>query len=149
MAIAAQNNGRVRYVRAGFSLMEIMIAVMILGLVMAMVGPAVHNAYRKAQKRTTAASLKSFKNAISEYQREVRQFPTKLKDLIKKPTGAKDWDGPYIEKEEMPQDPWGQDFKYKLTPGVKHPYELYSWGPNGQGSPKNEWINVWEETPKG
>jgi general secretion pathway protein G len=151
MAITAQNNGRVRYARAGFSLMEIMIAVMILGLVMAMVGPALFNALKKSQKRTAAASLKSFKNGISEYQRETHQYPVKLKDLIKKPTGIKGWEGPYVGEEgmqEVPADPWGADFKYKLTPGAKHQYELYSWGPNGQGSPKDEWISVWEEPSK-
>ncbi len=148
MAITAQNNERVRYARAGFSLMEIMIAVMILGLVMAMVGPALNNAYKKSQKRTAAVTVRSFKNAIAEYQRETHQWPAKLKDLIKKPTGAKEWDGPYLEKEEVPQDPWGADFKYKLTPGAKHPYELHSWGPNGQGAPKEEWISVWEEPSK-
>ena len=86
MAITAQNNERVRYARAGFSLMEIMIAVMILGLVMAMVGPALNNAYKKSQKRTAAVTVRSFKNAIAEYQRETHQLPAKLKDLIKKPT---------------------------------------------------------------
>jgi general secretion pathway protein G len=147
MAIMAHKDVREKYVRAGFSLMEIMIAVMILGLVMAMVGPALNNAYKKSQKRTASASLKSFKNGISEYQRETRQYPAKLKDLIKKPAGIKDWDGPYVGGEgieEVPEDPWGQ-----LTPGAKHPYELHSWGPNGQGSPKDEWISVWEEPSKG
>lgn len=149
MEVAAHNKDTgARYVRAGFSLMEIMIAVMILGLIMAMVGPAMNNAYKKSQKRTAKVTLNSFKIGIGEYQRETHQLPTKLKDLVKKPNGVKDWDGAYVEKEEIPQDPWGQDFKYKLTPNTKHPYELYSWGPNGQGSPKDEWISVWEEASK-
>jgi general secretion pathway protein G len=147
MAISAHKDARVRYTRSGFSLMEIMIAVMILGLIMAMVGPAVNNAYKKAQKRTAKSSIVSFKKAIDEYQREVQQLPTKLKDLIQKPReerAAKRWEGPYIEKGEVPQDPWGENFVYKLTPGGKKPYELYSYGPNKKGSPKEEWISVWD-----
>ncbi len=148
MTTMAQKDTRARYARPGFSLMEIMIAVMILGLVMGMVVPALNNAYKKSQKRTAAASLRGFKSAIAEYQRETHQLPAKLKDLIKKPANVTGWEGPYIEKDEVPVDPWGQDFKYKITQGAKHPYELYSWGPNGQGAPKDEWISVWEEASK-
>jgi general secretion pathway protein G len=147
MATMTHDDARMRrYARAGFSLMEIMIAVMILGLVLAMVGPALNNAYKKSQKRTAKASMAGFKTAISEYQREVRQLPVKLDDLIRKPKGeVKGWEGPYLEKETMPEDPWGAKFVYKLTPqGGKHPYELYSYGPNGKGAPKEEWISVWD-----
>jgi general secretion pathway protein G len=148
MTIAAERK-ETRYARPGFSLMEIMIAVTIMGLIMAMVVPAVNNSLKKAKKRTAVSSLRNFKNAITEYHNETHQYPTKLRDLIKKPTGLKGWEEPYLAFEEIPQDPWGQDFKYKVTQGGKHPYELYSWGPNGQGSPKDEWINVWEEPSKG
>jgi general secretion pathway protein G len=148
MITMAQKYTRARYVRSGFSLMEIMIAITILGLVMTMVIPAITNQLRKAQKRTAVASLKGFKSAIAEYHRETGQYPSKLRDLIKKPANVKDWDGPYLEKEEIPQDPWKHEFKYKVTPGAKHPYELHSWGPNDQGSPKDEWISVWEEPSK-
>jgi len=137
-----------RYARAGFSLMEIMIAVMILGLVAAMVGPAAMNAYKNAQKRTAKATMRSFKDAIGMYQMHVGQLPQTLKDLIKKPRderASKKWEGPYIEKEELPEDPWNSPFVYKLTPGAGHPYELYSRGPNGADAPKEEWISVWDE----
>ena len=137
-----------RCARAGFSLMEIMIAVTILGLVMAMVGPALNNTLKKGKIRTTKSTMRSFKDAISSYQMEVGKIPQTLKDLIKKPreeSAAKKWEGPYIEKEDIPEDPWGENFVYKLTPGSKHPYELYSRGPNGVDAPKEEWISVWDE----
>ena len=134
--------------REGFSLMEILIAVMILGLVAALVGPAAFNAYKNAQKNTAKTTLRSFKDAINMYQTHVGQLPQTLKDLIKKPRderSAKRWEGPYINKEEVPEDPWGNDFKYKITAGAKHPYDLYSRGPNGESAPKEEWISVWDE----
>lgn len=140
--------GQKRIARAGFSLMEIMIAVTILGLVMAMVGPALQNTLKKGKIRTTKSTMRSFKDAIASYQMEVGQLPQTLKDLIKKPReerAAKKWEGPYIEKEDIPEDPWGENFVYKLTPGSKHPYEMYSRGPNGAEAPKEEWISVWDE----
>src|SRR5690606_14831856 len=94
-----------RIARAGFSLMEIMIAVTILGLVMAMVGPALQNTLKKGKIRTTKSTMRSFKDAISTYQMEVGKLPQTLKDLIKKPReelAAKKWEGPYIEKEDIP-----------------------------------------------
>jgi general secretion pathway protein G len=139
-----------RYVRQGFTLMEILIAVMILGILGAMVGPALNNIYKNQQKKTCKSSLKSFKDAISMYQMHIGQLPATLKDLIKKPReerAAKKWEGPYVGDEnttEIPEDPWNGKFVYKPTPGGKHPYDLFSYGSNGKGSPKDEWISVWD-----
>jgi len=137
------------YARAGFTLMEILIAVMILGLLSALVGPAVMNIYKGQQKKAAKGSIDGFKKGISMYQMHVGALPTTLKDLIKKPKeerAAKKWEGPYVGEDltEIPEDPWGEKFAYKLTPGGKHPYELYSYGPNGKGSPKEEQISVWD-----
>lgn len=138
-----------RYARAGFSLMEIMIAVTILGIIMAMVAPALQNTLKKGKARTAKSSLKGFQSAIEQYQMDVGQLPQALKDLIKRPReerAAKKWEGPYLKNEnEIPEDPFEAPFVYKLTPGGKHPYELYSRGPNGTEAPKEEWINVWDE----
>ena len=138
-----------RYARAGFTLMEILIAVMILGLLSALVGPAVMNIYKGQQKRAAKSSLDGFKKGVSMYQMHVGALPTTLKDLIKKPKeerSAKKWEGPYVGEDltEVPEDPWGGKFVYKVTSGAKHPYELYSYGPNGKGSPKEEHISVWD-----
>jgi len=133
--------------RAGFTLMEILIAVMIIGLVGAMVGPYAVNAYKDAQKRTAKSSMRSLKDAISMYQMHLGHLPQSLKDLIKEPKDERDkkkWQK-YIEKDEVPEDPWNNSFVYKLTPGGKHPYDLYSRGSNGSDAPKEEWISVWDE----
>lgn len=145
MAITVKNS------RAGFSLMELMIVIAILGLLMGTLGPALNNAYKKAQKRTAKTTIKMIKDDISSFQKDTHQLPAKLKDLIARPRGGdervtKRWDGPYLEKDEVPEDPWDNPFVYKVAQqGSKHPYELYSYGPNGKGSPKEEWISVWDE----
>jgi general secretion pathway protein G len=153
MTTTVHYDARVKHARAGFTLMEILIAVMILGLLSAMIGPALFNVYKKQQKNATRGTLRSMKIGIERYQQEVHQLPVTLKDLIKKPKSsdervAKRWDGPYVGKEgdtDIPEDPWDGKFVYKITQGAKHPYELYSYGPNGKGSPKDQWISVWDE----
>jgi general secretion pathway protein G len=137
-----------RYVRAGFTLMEILIAVMILGLLGALVGPALNNIYKNQQKRACESGLLGIKKSIQIYKDRVLKYPESLKDLIKKPRdeqAAKRWEGPYLGEDvtEVPKDPWGEDFKYRLTPGTNKPYELFSYGPNGKGSLKEEQIDVW------
>lgn len=144
MAIALKNT------RSGFTLMELMIVIMIIGLLGGVLAPAVNNALKKAKKGTCKTLLLNLKNGIARYQGEVGQLPLTLKDLIQKPSGerTKKWDGPYYGEEgikKVPEDPWNNKFHYKVTAGGQHPYELYSDGPNGKGSPKDEHIGVWEK----
>lgn len=154
MEIAARKNSHLKYARAGFTLMEILIAVMIIGLLGAMIGPALFSVYKNQQISATQASLKGIKDGIDMYKMHTGQYPNLLKDLVKKPKSsderiAKKWRGPYVGKEgatDVPDDSFGNKLYYKLTPGGgKRPYELKSWGPNGKGSPKEEWISVWDE----
>jgi len=151
MAIAVNNNTRIKYARAGFSLMEIMIAVMILGLVAGLVGPRVMQFLEDSRIRAAQTTLKTFKNAIDMYRLDVQQLPTKLKDLIKKPAGdsAKKWKHAYLDKDEEPDDPWGVKYHYKVTSGASKPYELWSWGgEEGKSEPKEKRISVWDEKNK-
>ena len=65
--------------------------------------------------------------------------------MVEKPAGAagKKWSLPYLEK-GLPEDPWGNEFQYKVTPGGEHPYELYSFGANGPDAPSEEYIDAWK-----
>src|SRR5260370_780986 len=78
-------NKQKRYARPGFTLMEILIAVMILGLLGAMLAPALNSIYKNQQKKAAKGTLSAFKKGISMYQMHVGALPTTLKDLIKKP----------------------------------------------------------------
>lgn len=148
MAIALSKNNR-----AGFTMMELMIVIVIIGLLGGVLAPAVNNALKKARKGTAKTAVMNIKNGITRFQAELGKYPTKLKDLVVRPKSGdekvtKKWDGPYgFEEgtEDIPEDPWGEKFVYKLNqPGSKHPYELYSHGPNGKGAPKDEQIGVWD-----
>jgi hypothetical protein len=86
---------------------------------------------------------------IGLYKQHVGSYPNKITDLIKKPKcderAAKRWEGPYLESESAPEDPWKTKYHYKLNQeGSKHPYELVSYGKEGKGH-KEGYISVWDQ----
>jgi len=131
---------------SGMSIIEISVVIMIMGI---FAGLAV-GAYAwlgRAKINGTKYKLENLKNAIELYKSEGRIYPNRLEDLITKPA---DWkqgyynpEG-YVKNDSEFDDSWGERMQYKLTPTGKHKFELYSYGPNGEGSPQEEWMNVWE-----
>ena len=135
-----------RHVRPGFSLTELVVVIVIMSL-LAMVAIPTFNSYRrKAKVATTEASLKALNQAIEEYHDDIGVYPDSLDDLIHPPAdseAARHWVEPFIKARggRPPMDGYKHDFMYsKLPVGSKPPYEFYSWGPNGEGSPENEWL---------
>lgn len=131
----------------GFSLMEILIAVAIMGIFAAIVAPGFMKYMRDAKIDKTKVTLKNFEGFITMFNAHTGQLPTRLQDLIKQPTDAtisKKWRGPYLEAKEIPLDPFNNKYQYQVTPQGAHPYELFSYGPSGKGGPKEEIISVWE-----
>lgn len=139
-------HAHMRRAHAGFTLIEIMIAITVIGVLGAIIVPNVYKYVIKSKKTATNSSLKAVQAAIDQFYLDTNEYPNKLRDLIKKPADekmAKKWDGPYLKGKNTPEDGWGREFYYK-KPGEKgHPYELSSYGDKGKGSPKNEWISVW------
>ena len=149
MMTRVHSDMRVKYARSGFTLMEILIAILIVGIVGAMAIPAFFNIYKKQQIRVTKQQLRITKGEVDKFRLHTNQYPAKLKDLVTKPKSGdervmKKWEGPYLEKE--PEDAWGEKFFYKVTPtSGKRPYEMYSYGPEGKGGgSKEDQINVWD-----
>lgn len=129
----------------GFSLIEISVVILIMGILLATVGPATYRWLVKGRENSTRASLNAVAQAINNYHAEIGSYPKELKDLVEKPTGAagKKWTLPYLEK-GLPEDSWNNEFHYKVTPGAEHPYELYSFGANGPDAPAEEHIDAWK-----
>lgn len=136
---------------SGFSLIEIVVAVSIMALAVGLIVPTVFRYVKRAKLQTTKVALKSVKEAIELFDNDTGFYPETLQDLMEKPANeklAKGWSGPYLEGKT--KDGYGHDLVYSLNPkGTKPPYQLYSWGPNGEGSPEEEWIFAGSEEKKG
>lgn len=132
--------------RSGFTLVEMLIVLAIMGVVMAIATPMYLTYQRGAQKRATKANIHNIKVGLEQYREDVGDYPAALRDLVKKPSDEKSegWGGPYLSSKEAPKDGFGNAFHYAVTPGAENPYELYSYGRKGKGAPKDEWIDAWK-----
>ena len=130
-----------RTAQPGFSLTEIIIAIMIVGFMVAgTIG--LFSWVGQAKRKSTESMLRTLSLAISQYYANVHNYPTALQDLVNAPAGVKGWQGPYLDK-EITLDSWNNDLQYIVKgKGQKPPYELYSYGANGEGSPESEWIRA-------
>ena len=134
-----------KHAQPGFSLTEIIIALAIIGVMLgATLGLTSY--IRRARHSAAESHLRLYKNMIDQYRQDTGVYPTSLNDLKERPVEesiAKNWKGPYVEAEKEIKDPWGGEYQYFLNPkGSKPPYELYSFGSNGEGSPETEWIRA-------
>lgn len=137
-----QENIVKKTLRAGFSMIEIMIVITIMGMLMYFMVPKIMNMVVKAKSRTTKLKISAIKNAILMYKTDTGDYPEKLKDLLKKPSdekAAKKWEGPYIDQEDQLVDSWGEMLKYQKT---QNGYDLYSYGPNQREATKDEYIRA-------
>lgn len=134
---------------AGFTLIELMIVLFILGLLAALVAPRLMGRVGKAKQKTAQAQIQLLATALDLYHLDVGRYPTEeegLKSLYAKPESGSNWSGPYLDK-AVPKDPWARDYVYKC-PGEHGPYDLYSLGADGQpgGEGENADITNWESS---
>ena len=126
--------------KPGFTLIEIVVAVLIVALISGVAGLAVQQYLERSRKNTTRVQLKSFQQAIESYYMELGEYPKTLEDLITKPANeqlAARWDK-FLKAEKIPNDPWNHPYIYQPTTGGAHEYELYS-----EGKDKKQKIDVW------
>lgn len=130
-------------------MMELLIVLVIIGLLAALVGPALYQRIAPAKESVAHAQIENFMTALDSYFVDTGRFPTTqqgLQALRAKPEGETLWKGPYLKK-EIPSDPWGNPFVYR-APGRNGGYELLSLGADGRegGEGENRDINSWEAT---
>jgi len=137
--------------QAGFTLIELLVAIAILALLAGGAVPFALNQLNKARMSTAKTDIQVFKGTLTMYQMGMGKYPQTLKELIKPPREEQEkkrWKqagGPFIEGDEIKEDPWGMPYKYKLTPGAQHPYELYSLGKDREEAKKEDYISVWDK----
>jgi general secretion pathway protein G len=119
-------NGRSR----GFTLIEILVVMAIIGLIAAMVAPQVFKSLGGAKADAARAQLESLATSIDLYRLEVGKLPPDLDALIERPSGEERWNGPYLRKQRVPLDPWDREFIYR-APGEHGDFDLVSLGADG------------------
>lgn len=130
--------------REGFTLVEIMAVVVIMGLLAGLVGTAVVSNLAKARSETAAAQIKQLESALTFYQMDNGRFPTSdqgLQALVEKPSGAPEprnyRTGGYLQTTTVPKDPWGAPYQF-LSPGQQNPQSVDIWTLGADGQPGGE-----------
>ncbi len=119
---------------AGFTLVEILVVITIIGLIMAIVGPRVLNYLGESKVKATRIQIESFSSALDLYYLDMGRYPTSsdgLAALVARPGNAPEWNGPYLKGGVVPNDPWGHAYVYR-SPVERAPYEIVSFGADGQ-----------------
>lgn len=119
----------------GFSLMELMIVLIILGLLGSLVAPKLFSKVSSSKRKTAAAQMQMFETAIDTYRLDIGTAPSSLENL--RSSNNPSWDGPYLPK-AIPLDPWGKAYIYSI-PGINNmPYTIKSYGLDGKEGGEGE-----------
>jgi general secretion pathway protein G len=136
----------------GFTLIELMVVIVILGILAGLIIPRIMGRPEEARRMTARVQIESIETALKLYKLDNGNYPSTeqgLQALVEMPEIgqlARNWrEGGYLEKGKVPKDPWGYDFVY-LSPGVHSDYDLMSYAADGEpgGEGDNEDINNWE-----
>ena len=118
----------------GFTLVEILVVITIIGLIMGLVGPRVLNYLTESKAKAAKIQIESFASALDLYFLDAGRYPTSsegLGALVQRPGSISGWNGPYLKGAVVPPDPWGNVYIYR-SPGQHGAYDIVSYGADGQ-----------------
>ena len=113
---------------AGFTLIEILVVMAIIGMLAVMVAPSIFNQQAGAQRDAALSQISALEAALDTYRLEVGQYPDSLEGLVENDSGRAAWNGPYLRR-EVPLDPWGNEYVYDSD---GRGFTLVSYGPDGE-----------------
>ena len=126
---------------AGFTLLEILVVIVILGLLIGLVAPAVLRQLGGARVSIAHQSIARLGSVLDMYKLDVGSYPSTdqgLQALVQAPAGVSNWNGPYVQSGQMPVDPWNHPYVYRdPSDRTGHDYDLCSTGPNGNATGDN------------
>ena len=118
----------------GFTLVEMLVVITIIGLIMGLIGPRVLNYLSESKVKAAKIQLQSFAGALDLFYLDAGRFPSTsegLSALMQRTPGVAAWNGPYLKGNSLPNDPWNHPYMYR-APGDHAPYEIISYGSDGQ-----------------
>lgn len=129
----------------GFTLLELLVVLAILGMIAAFAAPRVFKYLASARADSARVQIENLGQGIDLYKLEIGTYPPDLEALVEQPSGEERWNGPYLKKSVIPKDPWGNDYVYRF-PGEHGPYDLVSLGADNAegGEDENADIASWK-----
>lgn len=134
--------------RNGFTLLELLIVMIIIGLLAALIGPKMIGRVGESRQTVAKQQIEGFSSAMEMYKLDTTKYPTQeqgLEALVTEPQGIANWKGPYLKKKFIPKDPWGNNYVYTY-PGEHGDYDIVSYGADGNSGGDGEAKDVasWE-----
>ena len=129
--------------QSGFTLLELLVVVVIIGLLASYVGPKYFAQIGKSEVKTAQAQIDALEKALDAYRLDLGRYPSTeegLSALVKLPGTNPKWQGPYLRK-GLPPDPWGNPYQYK-SPGQHGEVDLWSFGKDGQAGGEGEAADI-------
>ena len=120
--------------QAGFTLVEMLVVITIIGLIMGLIGPRVLSYLGESKVKAAKIQLQSFASALDLFYLDAGRFPSTaegLAALVRQTPGVAAWNGPYLRGSTVPNDPWNHGYVYR-SPGERSPYDIISLGSDGQ-----------------
>lgn len=130
-------------IQRGFTLLELLVVMVIIGLLAGYVGPKYFAQIGKSEVKAARAQIDALEKALDQYRLDVGRYPSSengLAALMKRPPSENRWQGPYLRK-EVPADPWGQPYQY-VQPGEHGEFDLFSLGKDGKPGGEGEAADI-------
>jgi len=133
---------------SGFTLLELLVVLGIIAMLAGIVGPQVMKHMGASKTKAAKVQIEDLASSLDMYKLDEGRYPSQqqgLSALIEKPADARRWNGPYLRKDKVPQDPWHQDYHY-VYPGQHGKFDLFSYGADEKegGEGEDQDVNSWD-----